>query len=86
MYRRGKTKRRQEKEDANELGCTIADDLLSEEQAKLFFQNLGIKLVSYGTTSYIFIHTIGAFKMPFLALFYLPGNILENLRSEGTMR
>jgi hypothetical protein len=33
---REKTKRRREKEDASGLGCTIVDDLLSKERAKLF--------------------------------------------------
>ena len=32
------------------------------------------------------IHTIGTLEMPFFALPYFPVNILENLRSEGTMR
>ena len=73
-------KRRGEKEDASGLGCTIVDDLQSKERTKLFFQNLAGNQLVMRQQANFFIHTIGALEMPFLALLYLPGNIIENLR------
>ena len=56
MQQRENTKRRREKEDASELGCTIVDDLLSKERARLFFQNLGgSQLVMGQQTKFSFI-------------------------------
>jgi hypothetical protein len=39
-----------------------------------------------GQQAKFFIYTIGALEMPLFALPYLPGNILENLKSEEIMR
>ena len=90
MYRRGetkrgRTKRRREKEDISGLGCTIVDDLLSKERVKLFCQNLEGDQLVMGRGSF-FIYTIGALELPSLALPDLPSNILEDLRLERTMR
>ena len=90
MYRRGetkrgRTKRRREKEDISGLGCMIVDDLLSKERVKLFCQNLEGDQLVMGRGSF-FIYTIGALELPSLALPDLPSNILEDLRLERTMR
>ena len=71
---------------ASELACTIVDDLLSKERVRWFSQNLRGNQLVLGQQAIVFIRTIDALEMPFLALPYLPGNILENLRSEGAMR
>ena len=68
-----------EKEGSNEFEYTIEDGLLLKERIRLSFQNLGS---SQSVNKGIFcIYTISALEMPPLALFDLPGDVLENLKS-----